>query len=175
MKRDKIMKALKLILMATAINFCFINSQAQNSDYGIGIGLRIGETSGATLKLRSGSGNASEGIVGFWPDAFSITGLFERYVGTTVPGLNWYYGGGGHIAFLTGGPNYYYNGEHGRYYFYHYGGNVGLGIDGIVGIEYKIPPVPIALSLDLKPFVEFNTNGFVYLSLDPGFGLKIAF
>jgi hypothetical protein len=48
-------------------------------------------------------------------------------------------------------------------------------MDGIIGIEYKIAPIPLAVSLDMKPFFEMNTNGRAYLSLDPGIGVKVAF
>ena len=61
-----------------------------------------------------------------------------------------------------------------RYYHYHQGG-IGLGIDGVIGLEYKIPTIPIAISIDVKPFLEVNTSGGAWLSLDPGLGIKIAF
>ena len=68
----------------------------------------------------------------------------------------------------------YYDPYRDRYRKYYEGG-VGLGVDGIVGLEYKIPKAPIALSLDVKPFVEFVSRGYIYSSLDPGLGIKITF
>jgi len=42
-------------------------------------------------------------------------------------------------------------------------------------MEYKIPSIPFALSLDVKPYVEVITNGRVWTSLDPGLGIKVTF
>jgi hypothetical protein len=141
-------------------------------NYSTAIGLRGGETSGLTLKHFFSTGNAVEGIIGFWPAALSVTGLYEHHVGAEVDGLNWYYGGGGHLAFQT--RRIYYVNEGMRYYRYTEDA-LGLGVDGILGIEYKIPPIPFALSIDVKPFFEINTRGHAFVALDPGLGLKVAF
>lgn len=135
------------------------------------IGLRAGPTSGLTFKHMMGR-NAFEGIVGIWPAGFCVTGLYEINASTGVPGLNWYYGGGAHLAFQ---PNTYYYTRDGYYYYRNRDKGVGLGIDGVIGIEYKIKPIPFALSLDLKPMLEVNTNGGVFTGLDPGLGLKVTF
>jgi hypothetical protein len=175
------MKTKKLILVIALISLSMLTKVAaqDGASYNTAIGLRLGETSGLTVKLK-GSDHAIEGILGIWSDAFSITGLYEKHINAGgIPGLEWYYGGGAHVAFLTSGPYYngvyYYSVDRGRYYFYRYGGDLGIGIDGIIGIEYKIPAIPIAFSLDLKPFLEYNTGGFFYGSFDPGLGIKVAF
>lgn len=149
-----------------------LNMPDNKSSYRTAIGVRGGGTSGLTIKQLSGQ-NAIEGIVGMWGSGFSLTGLYERYVPAGVDGLNWYYGGGGHVAFSTG--KIYNNNS--RYLDYYDGkdGGVGLGLDGIVGLEYKISPIPFAISLDLKPFFEVNTMGGTYVALDPGIGIKLAF
>lgn len=144
--------------------------------YKTAIGLRGGGTSGATLKHFTSQRTAVEGILGIWYNAFSVTGLIERYVPagiSSIPGLQWYYGGGGHIAFETGRTYYVYEGT--RYAYRYSEGEVGFGLDGILGIEYKIPPIPFAISLDMKPFVEINTFGSAFISLDPGVGIKFTF
>ncbi|MCE3295517.1 MAG: hypothetical protein K0R65_1231 [Crocinitomicaceae bacterium] len=155
--------------------FLFFGTILRAQDYNTAIGLRAGETSGLTIKKSIGNSSALEGILGFWRHGVSATLLYERYMPTAnIAGLSWYYGGGGHAAFENTFYRgyYWYNGD--RYYYYENGG-MGLGIDGIVGLEYKIPRAPIAFSLDIKPFVEFNTNGGVWTSFDPGLGLKVAF
>lgn len=146
-----------------------VGAQAQ-LDYGTAIGLRAGETSGLTVKGSMGS-NAFEGIIGIWNYGFTVTGLYEWITPTQAAGLNWYYGVGGHIA-VNSGYHYWYDSRRDRYYR---NGGMGLGIDGIVGIEYRIPRAPIAFSLDLKPYIEFNTAGPIFGSLDPGLGIKVVF
>ena len=52
---------------------------------------------------------------------------------------------------------------------------VAVGFDGIIGIEYKFKPVPIAVSADLKPYVETSNYGYTYFTLDPSVGVKFTF
>lgn len=138
-------------------------------NYKTALGLRVGGTSGLTFKHFFGGSTAFEGIVGVWPNALGFTGLIEKHVPAfDVDGLNWYYGGGGHI--VAGTERVYYEGRR-----YDRGDELGLGVDGMLGIEYKIPPIPFAVSLDLKPFIEVQTDGDAFLALDPGLGVKVAF
>lgn len=178
------MKTIKMKLAFVAFLIWGLNVTAQDngktpslalntSSYKTAIGLRAGETSGLTIKQFIGSNAALEGIVGVWSHGMSATILYEKYTPAfDVNGLNWYYGAGGHVAFETGRTVYYYkNGRYDRYQ----DGSVGLGIDGLIGIEYKIPAIPFALSLDMKPYMEIISRGRVWMSLDPGFGIKVTF
>jgi hypothetical protein len=108
-------------------------------------------------------------IAGFWTDWFNFTALYEKYAPAfNVDGMNWYYGGGGHVSLLTSNVRH-----DGRYY--NRGEDFALGVDGIVGLEYKIPPIPFAVSIDLKPLIEVYRKGGVYVGLDPGIGIKFTF
>lgn len=179
------MKLAKILFGITAGLFLYSGASAQqsfsrsaeSSTYKTAIGLRAGQTSGLTIKHFVGSANALEFIVGVWPYGFSATGLFERHASAGAEGLNWYYGGGGHVA-VHSGRLYYYDYRYGnrRYdYYYRSGSDLGLGVDGVIGLEYKIKPIPFAVSLDLKPFIEVNTAGAAFIGLDPGLGIKVAF
>lgn len=140
------------------------------------IGLRAGETSGITYKQFFTPVEAFEGILGLWPNAIGITGLYEKYVPFgSVSGLNWYFGGGAHLSIGTG-KLFYFEREGSRYYSYRskYPG-LAVGVDGLVGIEYKLPKAPFAISFDIKPFLEVNNGGVLYTSFDPGLGIKVAF
>ena len=141
------------------------------TNYKTAIGIRALGTSGLTIKHFLSAGTAIEGIVGFYPNALSVTALYEKYSPAfDVPGLKWYYGLGGHIAAES---NFVNDGREGR--FADTDSDLGFGIDGIFGLEYKIDQTPIALSLDLKPFIEVNTNGNAFLFADPGLGVKVTF
>lgn len=150
---------------------------APESSYNTAIGLRGGETSGLTIKNFITERTAFEGIVGIWPSAFGLTGLYEWYTPAfNAEGLNWYYGVGAHVVLGTNRAYYVYTDEErDRTYYRYKSGNLGIGLDGIVGLEYKIPAIPFAVSLDMKPFIEGNTEGGAFLSLDPGVGIKVAF
>lgn len=150
-------------------------SGAAMAQYNYAIGLRSGGTSGITLKKNYGN-TAIEGIVGFWHDGLSVTGLWEHnQMAFNAPGLNWVYGVGGHVAFYGdhfdahSGPSWYgHPNDVGD-------GALGLGIDGTVGLEYKIPEVPIAFGINFKPYLEIITDGGVVFSPDPGIGIKVVF
>lgn len=142
-----------------------------SSSYNTAIGVRGFGTSGLTVKHFTSRSQAIEGIIGLWPNAFSLTILVEKYVNAfNEPGLNWYYGIGGHVATQSNWT--YYDGVRG---YRRTNGDFGVGVDGIFGLEYKIHEIPIAVSFDVKPFLEITTNGDAYLALDPGLGIKFTF
>ncbi|WP_258104166.1 hypothetical protein [Marinoscillum sp. MHG1-6] len=148
-----------------------INPPAINTfNYSTAIGVRAIGTSGITVKHFTRSTIALEGILGFWPDAFSATLLMEKHtLAFNEPGLRWYYGIGGHLAAKSNRVRYDGPG------YRRASGDVGLGVDGIFGIEYKIREVPIALCMDLKPFLEVTSTGAAFVALDPGLGIKVTF
>lgn len=177
----KTLKKISAAILLVLFSVCCIPAQttktAINTDqYNTAIGLRAGITEGLTIKHFVNSTSAFEGILGLWPNAWGFTALYEKHAPAfSLEGMNWYYGGGSHITFETRRIYYWY--KYGDRYLYHYtsGGNTWLGIDGILGLEYKIKTIPCAISLDMKPYMEIGTNGGLYLSLDPGLGIKVAF
>ncbi|MGZ3903504.1 MAG: hypothetical protein ACXVC6_07410 [Bacteroidia bacterium] len=169
------------LLSYTMISVQSVNAQSNDrkintaTDYRNAVGLRIGETSGLTFKHFFSNASALEGIVGASPYSFGITGLYEKYITSGVNGLYFYFGGGGHLNTGYGRSVYYvYNGDNRYYYRRGYPG-LGIGIDGIIGAEYKVPKIPFALSFDLKPFIEFNNAPDMFFALDPGLGIKFTF
>lgn len=176
------MKTIKYIVVTVLLTWS-VTTNAQQSytkafstDYSFtnAVGLRIGQTSGLTFKHFFSSGNATEAILSASPYSLGITGLYERYINTEAKGLSWYYGAGGHLGVglfqTTYYPPYYsedrYKARYGNY------PGVAVGIDGILGLEYKFPKIPIAMSLDVKPFMEVNSTPNIFLAIDPGFGIK---
>ena len=144
-------------------------SQSLSEDYRFAVGLRAGETSGVTFKFKTKNSNYVELIAGFWVDWFNMTALFEKTAPAfNVPGMRWYYGGGGHLSVLS--DNLKHDGR-----YYNRGEDFALGLDGIVGLEYKIQPIPFAVSIDLKPLIEVYRSGDAYFGLDPGIGIKFTF
>lgn len=149
-----------------------LTGPAEMSKTYMAAGLRFGPTSGITLKGFVGNGQAVEGILGFWHHGITVTGLYEKYLPLfETPGFHWFYGGGAHVAFASRNSLY----EPSRIGRPYDGRGVGIGFDGIAGIEYKPQTLPIAFSLDLKPFFEVNTAGGVWGSVDPGIGVKVIF
>lgn len=166
MKTIKYLALSITLFLATAANSQTLKT---GTSYNTAIGIRGMGTSGLTIKHFKSSTTAFEGIIGFYPNAFSATLLLEKYTPAfDVAGLNWYYGIGGHIATQSDvirGEGLYRRETTG----------FGVGVDGIFGMEYKIQEVPIAISLDLKPFLEVIDNGDAFIALDPGLGIKVTF
>lgn len=175
MKTKNLISAIVTVLFPVLLGAQELNSPAVNSSsYHTAFGLRAGETSGLTIKQFIGGPNALEGIVGVWYHGFSATVLYERYTPAfNLSGMNWYYGLGGHASLQTGHHFYVYHRDH-RHEYYR-DGAIGLGVDGIFGLEYKIPSAPLAVSLDVKPYLEFVSDGHIWTSLDPGLGIKLVF
>jgi len=166
----KVKQTLKMLLLATGI----LLAGWSKAQYNTAIGLRVGESSGITVKHFTGRG-ALDFLVSFWPNDLGLFCVYEIHQPIGSQGFNLYYGGGGHLAFNTYRYRAYYYDRYGRAWWYRDRGGFGIGIDGIVGLEYKIPNVPLAFSLDIKPFIEFNTDRNIYFSPDPGLGIKVAF
>ncbi|MEO8591289.1 MAG: hypothetical protein ABI432_18060 [Flavobacteriales bacterium] len=80
-------------------------------------------------------------------------------------GLDWYYGFGGQIRSLQYYYDYRYKpGPGPEWVVVHdeHVTEVDLGLDGVVGIEYKFTDAPIALFLDATLFMEVFDNPFVF-------------
>jgi hypothetical protein len=115
----------------------FLVAKAQ--DYKVALGVRLSSASptlsnAITLKYNMTQQHSLEGIVSFG-SRFGIGGLYEINKVTTVSGLNWFYGGGAYVGFEDG--------------------NTYLGPTGIIGLDYKFPSIPLNLSLDWKPELDF--------------------
>jgi hypothetical protein len=164
-------KNISLVLLALLI------TTAIEAQYDYAIGIRSGGTSGITLKNIITPMSAIEGIVGFWNDGLSFTVLYEQHPNAfDIEGLHWLFGAGAHVAFFE--ENYRdFTGPawHNDYPDNIEDGEIGLGIDGMIGIEYKIPVLPLAFSAEIKPFIDFVSADEIWGSLDPGIGIKLAF
>ncbi|MBI3234567.1 MAG: hypothetical protein HYZ42_11095 [Bacteroidetes bacterium] len=154
----------------TAIIVTTPNNESQN--YNTAIGLRLGGlASGLTAKQFISGGAAVEGILGFGSNGFIITGLYEQHLPISgAAGLQWLYGGGAHIGFFSDRGKYYYtfNGDD-----VYYTRAAIIGIDGIIGLDYKFKGAPVNIGLDIKPVFDF-TDG-MYLFFDTGLSARVAF
>lgn len=111
-----------------------------SSDYTKALGLRLGYPLGVSFKGFVNSNSAFEVIGGQWYNSLNITGLYEYHMPISgVEGLQWFVGGGADVT-IWGALGYY-----GQY------SGAAVAIDGIVGLDYKINPIPLNLSLDWKP------------------------
>ena len=166
----KMFKSHLLLLIALTCSW----SVSAQRNYQTALGARIGGTSGFTIKHFYKPSSAVEGIVGFFGNGFSLTGLVEKHQKAfDVKELSFYYGAGAHLA-IYNNRNRYYD-RLWRDVNYDYQTDVGIGINGLLGLEYTFTEIPLAISLDLKPFIEIGSGGYVGFSPDPSFGVKFTF
>lgn len=142
----------KIILLPLVIFLTITISQAQNSStnsssYKNALGVKVLDGGGITFKHFVSGNNALEFIGYFWNRGTRITGLYEIHGPISgASGLKWYIGPGAHIGF--------YNTK--------YGGGRFVGLDGVLGLDYKFKGAPINMSIDWQPSFEFGDNrGFV--------------
>jgi hypothetical protein len=141
---------MKRIILFVSVLFIFISSEAQSkssnsSSYRTALGVKVWDGGGITLKHFFSGNNAGELIGYFWNRGLRITGLYEIHGDISgAPGLRWYVGPGAHIGFY----DYYKNNNHIDGTF--------IGIDGVLGLDYKFNGAPINLSIDWQPSFEFG-------------------
>ena len=166
---------LLMMIPAKAQDLNDLSSKMYSWDYSNAIGVRAGYNGALTLKHKFGS-TALEGMIEAWDHGIRTRLLLENHVPAfDVTGLQWYYGAGGHLSFSNA---HWHNGHENHshpYHHHYYGSEMGLGVDGVLGIEYKIPPIPFAISVDVIPQIEVVTDGRVWGTIEPGVGIKFAF
>jgi hypothetical protein len=159
------MKKVFVSLIAMLIvSISFAESKSTNSStYKNALGVKVWDGGGISYKHFFKGNNAGELIGYFWNRGFRITGLYEIHGNfADAPGLKWYIGPGAHIGF------YDYvrknNRIEGTY----------IGVDGVLGLDYKFKGAPINISLDWQPSFEFGE--FVgFINYWGGLGIRYTF
>ncbi len=136
-----------------------LSAQALGSSYKTALGVKFYPT-GVTLKTFIRSDAALEFIGYFYERGARITGLYEYHGNLTDGGnLKWYVGPGAHVGLYN--KNFF-------------SGGTSVGIDGVLGLDYKFSNLPINLSIDWQPSYEFgNYDGFI--SNSGGVGVRFTF
>lgn len=139
-------KILLLLFFVVSLNVVMAQNRTANStEYKTAIGVKVWNGAGISLKTFITEKNALEFIGYFDRYGTRISGLYEFHGNLSSEGaLKWYIGPGVHVGL--------------------YKGITAVGIDGIVGIDYKFTNMPLNLALDWQPTVELGTgsrNGFI--------------
>ena len=162
---------MKLTRFITTISFLLItylaNSQVSTEQYtspykkAIGIKLNPGALSYRSFYTRN---KAVEAIGFISLDGFQLTILNEKYTPfANAENLTWYIGYGGHFNLWS--ERYKLNNPSKS-------AGVAVGVDGILGLDYKLKNTPINLSVDIQP--AFNFVGASYFDLGWG-GIGIRY
>jgi hypothetical protein len=130
------------------------NVSSQNYKTALGVKFYPGAV---TLKHFIKPDAALEGIGYFWNRGARVTGLYEFHGDINgAPGLKWYIGPGAHVGFYN--DKSYYSGPFRDKYN---DGGTSVGVDGVLGLDYKFKGAPINMSIDWQPSFEFGEySGF---------------
>jgi hypothetical protein len=132
-----------------------LSQHASAQKYNTALGARLGSGNyGITLQQRVASRVTIEAIAGLREREYSGTVLGEYHFGILGPSLNYYFGAGGHLG---------HNKDTGGF----------SGLDALVGIEYKIAFLPVAVSFDFKPTLEFGSDD--YARFPTAFSIRYVF
>lgn len=154
-------KIIVLSILFIGISVSAAIAQSMGRDYTTALGVKVLDGAGITLKHFVKQNRAVEGIAYFWNRGVRITGLYELHFDINgAPGLKWYIGPGAHVGF--------YNNK------YRDGDGAFVGIDGVLGLDYKINKAPLNLSLDWQPSFEFGTGRGFYGNVG-GLGIRYTF
>ena len=164
------------LLSALIVSCMMALSVPVNAQYQEAIGLRGGLPSGLSYKKFTGDASAIEGILHF-NGGIGLTGLYLIHAQAfDVENLSWYYGGGFHVHAYGDRDRYGPYGHRWRTGYYYGGrGSFDLGITGMLGIEYKIPPIPFVIGLDISPLLGVNSNGGTYFGTGSSLSIRWTF
>ncbi|MEO7524296.1 MAG: hypothetical protein ABIT58_09390 [Ferruginibacter sp.] len=136
-----------------------VSAQKNNShDYKNAVGIKF-YPAALTAKHFFNRTVSAEAITYIYDNAsLRFTGLLEfNFPIANVEGLKWFAGPGVHVSFLR----------------YKTQATTFVGIDAILGLDYKFKGVPINLSVDWQPSFEFGEeptyNNTRYIKDGPGF------
>jgi hypothetical protein len=153
------MKKYVLILSALLIGTVVSaqNKTAESLTYKTAAGIKVWDGAGLTLKTFIADKAALEFVGFFNKDGVRITGLYEYHGELNTEGnLKWYIGPGAHVGLYKGS-------------------NTAFGIDGVVGIDYKFNNLPLNISLDWQPTVEFFGGNSQFYGGWGGLGVRYTF
>lgn len=99
------------------------------------------------------------------PVALQINFTFHEDLapmGNTLPGFEWYYGGGVQLGCQQFRYDYEYRLDNGNIDFREseYEANLDFGPSGLIGLEYFIPDLPLAIYADMILFIELVDQPF---------------
>jgi hypothetical protein len=151
-------KCIVLLLVVCSLSQLKAQNKTTNSmTYKTGVGLKIWDGGGITLKTFISDKKALEFIGFFNGNGTRVTGLYEIHGDLSTEGnLKWYAGPGAHVGFYKVS-------------------NVTktvIGVDGVIGLDYKFKELPLNLSLDWQPSFEIGKG---YGFTGAFFGLSVRY
>ncbi len=162
----------QFILSSTLI---ILSSSAFSQDFRYAAGIRAGYTGGIEFRIYTDELNSYKFLLGSRQNGAVIHALKEFHkpgLFSFTDHLNFVYGGGLHVGYER------WNQRFSRYNSVYYVTNTDFiaGIDGLAGLEYMFPEVPISLGIEVKPYFDlFGREIFDLELFDFAFTVKYHF
>ena len=144
-------------LFCTTILFLLICLGVSGQNYTRDAGIRFGNGISGTYRQFTKDDIAMELFLSYQDRSMRFGGqkqhfssILEKY----SENFKLYFGYGVHMGFSYTNKHKVFN----REYNYEWTFSPLFGIDGIVGLEYYFPEVPILVSAEMRPYFEFSTN-----------------
>jgi hypothetical protein len=155
---------MRTIGIAFLVTVFFMTSTNAQAPYDHAIGLKFPGGVSVTYKTFITDTRNIEAEFTAWHQGFRVAGLYEFnfYSFDNIPELSWFVGPGAHIGFWKNQEDKNYNSQ------------ADVGIDGIIGLDYKFKGVPINVSLDWQPAITIiGDAGFT--PVFGGIGVRYTF
>ena len=151
--------------MKKLLLFLFIPFVTNAQVYRGAIGIRGGESAGISVQLFSDENNVVQGLLGFRNSGTQFTVLKEKYMPVLLKysdHIFLYKGYGGHLGYER-----WYKWKDGDWpdYNRHMRSAPLAGIDGVIGLEYRLFKFPLKFGLEYKPFAELSLHNIFRLNL----------
>jgi len=133
-----------------------LGSELRAQKYGNAIGIRVDQSVlgidravGVQFKQRLFKFSTAEAVIAFNLNEVYAKGLYNIHKPILYKGLNYFYGAGAHLGMYRGeGPF--------------------IGLDLTVGLELKVPALPLLITADITPRVNVNHPKSIQLHVGAG-------
>ena len=122
-------------------------------------GLRLGGTSGLTYKTFMNDNQGIQFLLSGRESGVQATITYQFYKPLNIGKYDTffiYYGPGGHAGIESHSKQVLVTNEpYPPYSYYEEKSQFVMGVDAIVGIEYRLIPVPLVIGFDIKPYLNY--------------------
>ncbi len=165
-----------------SILFIFLFATTQAQDYRNAAGLRFGKTDGLNYKRFLTENGAIELLLGFggYDNGMQIYTTYQWHYqipAEFTDNLFIYYGVGGHVGYINPyKERRYYSNDSTIVIENEKNTSYTIGIDGVLGLEYRIYTIPMTVGMELKPYFEYYGLRYAQFKFwDFGFTVKYIF
>ena len=153
------MKSILMLGISLLAGGMLVSRAQSNYETALGLGIDFGDGQtlvGPSVKHFFAENHAGMGEVTFGDNVTFLTAMYQYHKEfPNADGFQWFAGGGPSIAFFDGGADFF--------------------LRPVVGLDYKITNVPLALSFDWRPWIFLGDNGDTFEAARFGLGFRYTF